>query len=80
MQVVTAPLEGTRIESVQGTQVLRRDDIIQNLNGGLGDTLAQQPGISTTFFGAGASRPIIRGLGEDRVRLLNDAWTRILAS
>lgn len=78
--VVTAPLEGTRIESVQGTQVLRRDDIVQNLNGGLGDTLAQQPGISTTFFGAGASRPIIRGLGEDRVRVLENGIGAIDAS
>ena len=40
--VVTAPLEGSRIESVQVTDILRRDDIVQNLNGGLGDTLAKQ--------------------------------------
>lgn len=78
--VVTAPLEGTRIESVQGTQVLRRDDIIQNLNGGLGESLSKQPGISTTFFGAGASRPIIRGLGEDRVRVLENGIGAIDAS
>lgn len=78
--VVTAPLEGSKIESVQGTQILRRDDIVQKLNGGLGDTLAQEPGISTTFFGAGASRPIIRGLGEDRVRVLENGIGAIDAS
>jgi len=78
--VVTAPLEGSRIESVQATDILRRDDIVQNLNGGLGDTLAKQPGISTTFFGAGASRPIIRGLGEDRVRVLENGIGAIDAS
>jgi len=78
--VVTAPLEGSRIESAQGATILRRDDILQNLNGGLGDTLAGQPGISTTFFGAGASRPIIRGLGEDRVRVLENGIGAIDAS
>jgi len=78
--VVTAPLEGSRIESLQGAQVLRRDDIIATLNGGLGDTLDAQPGIATTFFGAGASRPIIRGLGEDRVRVLQNGIGTIDAS
>ncbi len=36
----------------------------------LGETLSGEPGISSTFFGPGASRPIIRGLGGDRVRML----------
>ncbi|MGD9816776.1 MAG: TonB-dependent receptor [Hyphomonadaceae bacterium] len=78
--VVTAPLEGSRIESLQGAEILRRDDIIEQLNGGLGDTLDATPGIATTFFGAGASRPIIRGLGEDRVRVLQNGIGAIDAS
>lgn len=78
--VVTAPLEGSRIESLQGAEVLRRDDIIEQLNGGLGDTLDATPGIASTFFGAGASRPIIRGLGEDRVRVLQNGIGTIDAS
>lgn len=78
--VVTAPLEGSRIESLQGATTLTRDDIVQNLNGGLGDTLDAQPGVASTFFGAGASRPIIRGLGEDRVRVLQNGIGAIDAS
>jgi iron complex outermembrane recepter protein len=78
--VVTAPLEGSRLESLQGAEVLRREDIVAQLNGGLGDTLDATPGISTTFFGAGASRPIIRGLGEDRVRVLQNGIGAIDAS
>lgn len=78
--VVTAPLEGSRIESLQGAEVLRRDDIIEQLNGGLGDTLDATPGIASTFFGAGASRPIIRGLGDDRVRVLQNGIGTIDAS
>jgi iron complex outermembrane receptor protein len=78
--VVTGPLEGSRIESLQGADILQRDDIVENLNGGLGDTLDAQPGVSTTFFGAGASRPIIRGLGEDRVLVLENGLGAIDAS
>jgi iron complex outermembrane recepter protein len=78
--VVTAPLEGARIESLQGATVLGRDDIVESLNGGLGDTLDAQPGIASTFFGAGASRPIIRGLGDDRVRVLENGVGAIDAS
>lgn len=78
--VVTAPLEGSRIESLQGAEVLTREDVVEQLNGGLGDTLDATPGISTTNFGAGASRPIIRGLGEDRVRVLQNGIGAIDAS
>jgi iron complex outermembrane receptor protein len=78
--VVTAPLEGSRIESLQGAEILTRDDIVEDLNGGLGDTLDATPGIASTSFGAGASRPIIRGLGEDRVRVLQNGIGAIDAS
>lgn len=78
--VVTAPLEGARIESLQGAAILGRDEIVETLNGGLGDTLDALPGIASTSFGAGASRPIIRGLGEDRVRVLQNGIGAIDAS
>lgn len=78
--VVTAPLEGARVESLQGVDVLRREDIVARLDGRLGETLAATPGIASTFFGAGASRPVIRGLGEDRVRVLQNGIGAIDAS
>jgi iron complex outermembrane receptor protein len=78
--VVTAPLEGAQIESLQGAAILRRDEIVATLNGGLGDTLDAQPGIASTAFGAGASRPILRGLGDDRVRVLQNGVGAIDAS
>ncbi|MDX2237350.1 MAG: TonB-dependent receptor [Hyphomonadaceae bacterium] len=78
--IVTAPLEGAAFESLQGAAALSRDDIVATLNRGLGDTLDALPGVSTTFFGAGASRPIIRGLGEDRVRVLQNGVGAIDAS
>ncbi len=78
--VVTAPLEGSRIESLQGVEVLNRDAIVDTMVGGLGETVAQIPGVASTFYGAGASRPIIRGLGDDRVRILQNGIGAIDAS
>lgn len=38
----------------------------------LGETLANQPGIHSSHFGAGASRPVIRGMDGPRVKILSD--------
>jgi iron complex outermembrane receptor protein len=38
----------------------------------LGDTLQSQPGMSASSFGPTASRPILRGLSGERVRILVD--------
>jgi len=38
----------------------------------LGETLDGLPGVSSTYFGPNASRPIIRGLDGDRIRILNN--------
>lgn len=78
--VVTAPIEGSRIESLQGADILRRDEIVETMTGGLGETVAQLPGVASSFYGAGASRPVIRGLGDDRVRILQNGIGAIDAS
>lgn len=38
----------------------------------LGETLDGTPGVSSTYFGPNASRPVIRGLDGDRIRILNN--------
>ncbi|MEO0950701.1 MAG: TonB-dependent receptor, partial [Pseudomonadota bacterium] len=70
--VRSSPLRSSISEVVLGTSVIRREEIIRNLDGTIGETLASQPGVSSTFFGPGASRPIIRGLGADRIRILTN--------
>lgn len=46
-------------------------DAIRHSSGGtLGQLLDGQPGVTSTSFGAGASRPIIRGFDGPRVRVL----------
>jgi iron complex outermembrane recepter protein len=39
----------------------------------LGETLNNTPGVSSTYFGPNASRPIIRGLDGDRIRILSNS-------
>src|SRR5690606_35206027 len=57
-------------ELIASTTVLDSAAVADRLAGGLGDSLAGLPGVASTSFGPGASRPIIRGLGAERVQVL----------
>lgn len=70
--VRSSPLQSSIAEIVLGTTVIDRSELLRELDGTIGQTLARQPGVSSTFFGPGASRPIIRGLGGDRIRILSN--------
>ena len=59
-------------EIVTNISVLDREEIVTDLRTTLGDTLDREPGVSTTFFGVGASRPVLRGLGSERVLVLTN--------
>ncbi len=70
--VSSTPLEMTSFESAQPVTVLSRDDLQSRPQTSLGAMLSGELGISSTAFGPGAGRPIIRGLGGDRVRILEN--------
>ncbi len=79
--LVTASPTGTsRFDVVQGTSILTGDALADALRGSIGETLSDQPGMSSTFFGPFASRPIIRGFDGDRIRVLFDGIGSIDAS
>lgn len=65
-------LNHTLFQQVQPASVLKDKELLLNLQPTLGETLNNQPGVSATSFGPAASRPIIRGLGSDRVRVLQN--------
>lgn len=46
----------------------------------LGQLLSEQVGVSSTYFGPGASRPIVRGLGGPRVAVLQNGADTLDAS
>lgn len=68
--VTSTALETSADEVVGSVEIIDRDHIEEGLVGSLADTLTHEPGVSTTYFGPAASRPVIRGLGADRVRVL----------
>jgi iron complex outermembrane receptor protein len=72
MVVTASALDQTLFELAQPATVLTGEELTMRLQPTLGDTLDGQPGVSATRFGPGSSRPIIRGLGEDRVRILQN--------
>lgn len=64
-----APLPVTPLETLSGEEFVKRR------MGTLGETLAGLPGIHLDNFGAGASRPVIRGQTLPRLEVLSDGAT-----
>lgn len=62
------------VERVEGTGLLLRQQ------GTLGETLDHLPGVSSTHFGPTVSRPVIRGLDGDRIRILSNGGASLDAS
>ena len=55
-----------------GISVLDQEDLTHQVRPSIGETLARQPGVSSTSFGPTASAPVLRGLSGDRIRVLTD--------
>jgi iron complex outermembrane receptor protein len=60
-------------EGIQAVQVLQGEELMINSQSTLGETLALTPGVSSSYFGPNASRPIIRGMDGDRIKILNNS-------
>jgi iron complex outermembrane receptor protein len=72
--VVTAsPFESAEdLQILAPATVLKRDELRDKRGVSLGDTLSHELGVSQSSFGAGASRPIIRGLEGPRIKVLQN--------
>ena len=70
--VVTAPIHRDRMDVLSGTSILTGAQLTTALRPTIGETLEHTPGVSATSFGPNASRPILRGLQGERVRVLSD--------
>lgn len=53
-------------------KVLAGDELHRKVGASLGQTLSSELGVAATGFGAGASRPIIRGLDGARIKILQN--------
>ena len=70
--VIGGQIEHSSADTAQAVTVLNGNELKQKSDVTLGDSLRNEPGIAGSGFTAGASRPIIRGLDNNRVRVLNN--------
>jgi len=70
--VVTGMLRTSRQDALSGVAVLNQEQLTSAIRPSIGDTLAHTPGVSATSFGPSASRPVLRGLQGERVRVLSN--------
>lgn len=70
--VVSAAHPERLAETVRPVSVLAGDALAVAARPSLGETLSREPGVTSTFYSPGSSRPLLRGQGGDRIRLLHD--------
>ncbi|MDX1674949.1 MAG: TonB-dependent receptor, partial [Longimicrobiales bacterium] len=71
--IVTAAMGArTRSEAHSLSQVLGGRELQQRLDVTLAETLESEPGLASASMGPAPARPVIRGLGGDRILILED--------
>lgn len=71
--VVTGnPLGSDLFELASPASLLQGEALFRQRRSTLGDTLYGLPGVEATGFGPNSSRPVIRGLDGDRIRILQN--------
>jgi len=78
--VVKASAEAPDQESAAPAVVLSTLKIESMAQGNVGDLLAEVPGVSSSYFGPNAGRPIVRGLEGDRVKIAQNGTATLDAS
>lgn len=79
--VVTGnPLGSDLSDLVSPVSVMDDQDLTLRGASTLGETVGNLPGVSSSGFGPNSSRPVIRGLDGDRVRILSNSGTSVDAS
>ena len=76
--VTANPLRAT--DSIAPTATLTGAALLLRSQSTLGETLDGTPGVSSTYFGSNASRPVIRGLDGDRIRILQNSGASVDAA
>lgn len=70
--VTGSPLEHDRDELAIPVDRIEKKEMLLNLGSTLGETLSRVPGLTTTGFASGASRPVVRGQDAFRTEVLED--------
>ncbi|HTH47624.1 MAG TPA: TonB-dependent receptor [Candidatus Limnocylindria bacterium] len=78
--ITGTPLSRTLFELATPVSVLADQELAIRTQSTLGETVANLPGVSSTYYGPNASRPVIRGLDGDHIRVLENGIGLIDAS
>src|SRR2546423_8869184 len=70
--VTGGAIEESETDKAQSVTILNENALKQSSAPTLGDTLASEPGVAGSGFAPGASRPVIRGQADNRIRVLNN--------
>jgi len=70
--VVTSVIKRNEQDVLSGVDVLKAEELTAAIRPSIGETLQHTPGTSATSFGPNASRPVLRGLQGERVRVLTN--------
>jgi iron complex outermembrane receptor protein len=69
IDVYGLPIHASNMESVQPISVIRGDELRRKSASTLGETLKNEAGIHSTYYGPVSSSPIIRGMDGPRVQI-----------
>lgn len=78
--IISAPLNRPLYQQAQAASIMASQALNLGNEPSIGQTLSRVPGVSSSFFGPAASRPIIRGLEGDRIKVLQNGLYTVDAS
>jgi iron complex outermembrane receptor protein len=70
--VTASPIAGDPDRFATIVDQVSRDEVLSNGGASIADSLRDTPGVAGTGFAAGASRPVIRGMDAQRVKLVEN--------
>lgn len=72
IRVTADPLSEVDSHFTKPVNILNKEELQRRSIQNIGEAIAREPGISSSDFGAGVGRPVIRGLTSGRVKVMED--------
>ena len=80
IKVTADPLSEVDAHIIRPVQVLSKEELKSRSIRNVGETVANELGVSSSDFGTGVGRPVIRGLGGSRVQVLENGLSTMDAA
>ena len=80
IKVTADPLSEIDTDIVRPVRVLSKEELRSRSIRNIGETVAHELGVSSSDFGTGVGRPVIRGLGGSRVQVLENGLSTMDAA